>query len=57
MKEYDINSLGYLLSKLIRNEKIVQINNLYKHDPACELILKNNFYIDLKQYEMKRDIR
>jgi [ribosomal protein S18]-alanine N-acetyltransferase len=57
LKEYDINLFGYMLSKLIKNEKIVQINNLYRDDPACDLILKNNFYIDLKQYEMKREIK
>jgi ribosomal protein S18 acetylase RimI-like enzyme len=55
--EYDKKIFAVLLTLLITNEKIVQANGFYPDDPAVELFLKNDFYLDMTQLEMKKDLR
>jgi|GEM_PF-6063319 len=64
--DYEYDNLSYFLSKIIyysendlikiNNKKIVYVKNLYADNPIVDYFIKNGFYIDIKQYEMRKKL-
>ena len=56
LKENEYHLFAYFISSILKGEKIVQANSFYSKDPHCKLFEQNGFFIDKKQYEMKRKL-
>jgi ribosomal protein S18 acetylase RimI-like enzyme len=56
INESEYHNFNYFITRLVKDEKIVQANGFFAEDHLCSVFEKSGFFIDFKQYEMEKKV-